>query len=205
VRNIRSGADGSYVTAGISELGDGSNQHITGFNAATERQVWDLSLPTPCEPEPDGQYVLGTIEWQLSTSCFEEHDVVTGALLAKRQFPSQWQNVAGRPGAVAEWDGSKLAFYATSNLTTPVWSQPAGSTTPQAISGGHLLVDAPSGSLILDNASGAITAQVPAGFDTSNLVPQGDGGPVVDGLVESIAENGDTAVLELDPPKLPPR
>ena len=202
-------ASGSYVTAGVVEI-DGYqdndyNQHLTGFDAATDRQVWDLHFPSSCQPDTDGQYLVGDVEWEFSSSCFEEHNVATGALLAERQFPSSWQNVEATPGGVAEWDGTNLAFYTTSNLKTPVWSVPSGQTTPQAISGAHMLVDAPSGSLVLDNSSGAITAHVPASFDTSSLTPQGNGGPVVDGLVESIAEDGDTAVLELDPPKLPPR
>jgi hypothetical protein len=111
--------------------------------------------------------------------------------------------VAYSPEGIAEYDGSKLALYKVSDLKTPTWSQKAGDTTPRAVASGHILVDAPSGSLVLSSSDGSITAHVPTSFDDGGLVTQdlAAGGYVVDGLVESISESGDTAVLELDSPQ----
>ena len=199
-------ASGGYVTDNIVEVNgyqdNDYGQHLTGLDAQTGHVAWDLRLPSACGPDTAGVYLMGATEWQFGSSCFEEHNVGGGHLIAEQQFPSSWQNVASSPAGIAEYDGTNLALYKVTDLKAAVWTEKAGDTTPRAVSSGHILVDAPSGTLVLSGTDGSITAHVPTSFDDGSLVTQGlGGGYVTDGLVEAISEGGDTAVLELDAPQ----
>ena len=194
-------ASGSYALDGIVEVyGYQDNyydSHITGFTARTDKKVWDLRLRSACAggTGPEDDVFAGLVEWEFSDSCLFAHNVATGQLVAENIYPSSWQSVAATPDALLEYNGSRLSYFTMTDLAHPVWSQPAGPTTPLAMSAGHVLVNAPSGLLVLSTANGSITSSVPA------TLFSGDGSyTVVDGLVAQGSEAGDTSVLELDPP-----
>jgi hypothetical protein len=195
-------ANGSYALAGVVEIyGYQDNyydSHITGFGARTDKELWDLRLKVSCASGTDSEddVFQGLVEWEFSDSCFQAHNVATGQLVADQAFPSSWQSVVATPTAVLEYDGSKLSFFKMPDLRHPIWSQPAGPTTPLAVSSGHVLVAAPSGLLVLSAADGSIISSVPT------AVFPGDGSySIVDGLVVQGSEDGATSVLELDPPQ----
>lgn len=193
-------ANGSYGTTGVIEVyGYQDNyydSHITGFDAPNGRQRWDLRLPVACSggEEPEDDVFAGVTEWEFSDSCEEAHDVATGKLVDDRAYPSSWQSVAATPTAVLAYDGTHLSYFVRPDLRRPAWSKPAGTTTALAVSAGHVLVDAPSGLLVLSTADGSITATVSAAFTGSGHYT------VVDGLVAQGEIDGTTSVLELDPP-----
>lgn len=190
-------ASGGYVTDGIVEVSgykdNAYGEHITGFDAQTDTEIWDLRLPTSCEYVEDGELV-GMIEWEFGRHCIEAHEVATGQLLVDQEYPSAGQATAADHSVVLAYDGSNLALYATSDLGHPIWTEPAGMTAPLVVSPGHVLVEAPSGMLVLSASNGQIVAQVPKEFS------EAEGGVVgpIDGLVEKTAEDGQTIVLDLD-------
>jgi hypothetical protein len=194
-------ASGSYALDGVVEIygyqDNLSDSHITGFDARTGSQVWDLRLSQACDTSnrPEDDFFVGSVEWEFGSTCVEAHDVATGRLVADETFPTSWQSSVATPQSVLAYDGSELSFFNVPDLHNPVWSQPAGSTTPLAISTGHSLVQAPSGLLVLSNTNGSITASVSSATFTGN-----EDFTVVDGLVSQDAVDGSTSVLELDPP-----
>jgi putative pyrroloquinoline-quinone binding quinoprotein len=194
-------ASGSYALDGVVEIygyqDNLSDSHITGFDAKTGSQVWDLRLSQACDTSnrPEDDFFVGSVEWEFGSTCVEAHNVATGQLVADETFPTSWQSSVATPQSVLAYDGSELSFFNVPDLHNPVWSQPAGSTTPLAISTGHSLVQAPSGLLVLSNTNGSITASVSSATFTGN-----EDFTVVDGLVSQDAVDGSTSVLELDPP-----
>lgn len=194
-------ANGSYTLDGIVEIyGYQDNyydSHITGFDARTNKKVWDLRLQAPCVADtgPEDDIFDGLVEWEFRSSCFQAHNVATGQLVADHTYPSSWQSVAATPTAILEYSHSKLSYFTMSDLNHPVWSESAGSTMPLAMSSGHVLVQAPSGMLVLSAANGSITSTVSSAFSGSGSYS------VVDGLVVQGSEDSETSVLELDPPR----
>jgi hypothetical protein len=194
-------ASGSYTLDGVVETyGYQDNyydSHITGFDVRTGRKVWDLRLKTPCTADTGAQddVFQGLVEWEFSDGCAQAHNIATGALVLDKKYPSSWKSVAATPKAVVEYGKHHLAYYAMPNLTSPVWSEHAGSTTPLVVSSGHILVDAPSGLVVVSAADGSVTTSVP-----DALFPSGDY-TYVNGLVVQTAEDGESSVLELDPPR----
>ena len=194
-------ASGSYTLDGVVEVygyqDNNYDSHITGFDARTYTKLWDLRLKIPCAADTGSQddVFRGPVEWEFSGSCVQAHNVATGKLVFDQKYPSSWQSVAASPAAVLEYGKDQLTYYAMPNLTQPVWSDKAGQTTPLVISSGHVLVEAPSGLVVLSAADGSLTTSVPdALFPTGYYT-------IVNGLVVQTAEDGESSVLELDPPQ----
>lgn len=192
-------ASGSYATAKTVQI-DGFEEndygtHLTGFDAESGTQTWDLRLTNGCELGRGKPTLVGTVQWGFGgifKRCLTRHDVVTGQLLQADPYPASWQNVDGSPFGVLSWDGSRLAFFPTDNFATPIWSLPAGNTEPVAFSAQHVLVAAPSGVLLLNRADGSQVATVPGHFAQAP--------DAIDGLTMVEAPNGNTSVLEMDAP-----
>lgn len=195
------GANGSYATDKITEIygyqDNAYDSHITGFDTQTGRQLWDLRLPVPCAGGTvagDDVYV-GTVEWQFGSRCVEAHDLATGKVIIDQAYPDSWQNVTATPTQVLAFDGTRLSLFRISDFQHPIWSEPADSATPMAISSGHALVLAPSGELVLSTANGSITARLPSALNLG-----GRDLLAVDGLVAGGAGFDGTSVVELDQP-----
>ena len=142
------------------------------------------------------EFVVGTVEWFFGKDggdgCTTRHDVVTGQLLSAKPWPVTWQEVLGTPDGLVAWDGTTLALFGNEDYATPLWARPSDRTEPLAISSAHVLVDAPSGALLLDRATGAITTQVASEFESGVSA-------VREGLVVKRDVNGDVHVLSMDP------
>jgi hypothetical protein len=198
-RSFFSVASGWYSTAGVVEISgyedNNYGKHLTGFDARTDTRLWDLRFSDQCS-YPDDTFLTGTIEWRFGKDygkgCTTRHDVATGQLLAEHPWPADWEDVYGDPTGVLAFNGTTLALYPSDNYTTPIWSQPAERTRPLAISSQHVLVYAPSGTLLLRRSDGGITTTVPSEFGSSPS-------PAREGLVLAKAINNDISVLSMDP------
>lgn len=192
-------ASGSYVTDGVVEVygyeDNESDSHITGVNAQDQSQLWDLRLPVPCSSE--SSELIGTIEWEFGRNCVTAHDVATGNLVLDEQYPTDWQSTAANSSVVLAFNGSTLALFSTTNLLQPIWAIPADSIEPRFVSAGRVLVEAPSGLLILSAANGKIVARVPGSFPLGRSEISDIMGPV-NGLVGLTRVNGKSAILNLD-------
>ena len=203
------GLNASYVTAGVAEthVVEGSDQEygkeIRAFNASSGTPLWRLNLPVICFADRINAAVLvGTVEWEFAHNCLQAHDVASGQVtVAPQIYPPSWKAVFADPTGVVAFDGTRLSMFAPTDLAHPIWSIPAGPTTPLAVSPGHVLVKGPSGLLVLSAKTGAITARVSGDFSGE---PEAESeaihGHAVDGLVEQTVLESKTRVLDLDVP-----
>ncbi len=192
---------GGYVGNGIVEKrgyeDNDEEGHVTGFNVQTGAMVWDLHLPRRCWT--DQSELVGTVQWGFGNSCVEAYDFVSGKLVSDAAYPEGWKGVAANHSYIVVFDGSSLSEFSTSDISNPLWSEPAGSTEPLIVTDGHVLVEAPSGMLVLSTQDGSVVAHVGGKFPTLNAagLETLTTGPI-EGLVATSEENGDVAVLDLD-------
>jgi hypothetical protein len=201
-------ASGTYQDGGIVVVSggrepDGFNDneggHYTGINARTGAIVWDVKAPDSFGISGADDMFYGDTVVMMGDSGYgyEVANLVTGKVLEMGRLPSGWSDVTIYPPYAVARVGHNLQLFKLSDLHRAVWSVPASSdvfidaTTP-----GHLLVEGPSGHLILSTADGSTTATL-----RDSLLSGGglsSGGPVVvDGML--LGGDGDT-VIELDPP-----
>jgi hypothetical protein len=202
------GLNASYVTAGIAEahvlegLEQEYGKEIRAFTAATATPLWQVNLPVVCFADRGGSVLVGTVEWEFAHNCLQAHDVATGQMVVPPQlYPPSWTAVFADPAGVVAYDGSRLSMFAATDLAHSIWSVPAGPTTPLAVSTGHVLVNGPSGLLVLNSKTGAITGRVAGELSAA---PEHESeaihGHPVGGLVEQTVLESKTRVLDLDAP-----
>jgi hypothetical protein len=166
-------ASGSYVGYNVVESSnyqDGFGNGRTGFNPATDAQLWANPVPGNCNDsgfytQSWGDQVVGNDEWLFSSDCYFAYNYQNGQTVASGSIPSEWTNannssfIASPTGALVD-DGTNLSYYAWSNLTSPVWSAPADSASPIAIGSSRVLVQGTTQLLFLSIANGSIVGSL---------------------------------------------
>ena len=203
---LRAEVLGSYVGYGIVEVyGYQDNKyddHTTGFDARTGKQVWDVHFPIPCSSSSMHRVLVGSIEWTFGDGCVEAHDLLTGDVKLDLDYPSSWQGVAASPTTASVYTAGHFSLYKWPDVAHAIWSIAAGTTTPVITMPGHLLVKAPSGMLIVDAKNGSIVAHTPEWPDdpvrwTNGLLQATGTAPYQPGLGY---RTGDTSIFDLDFP-----
>lgn len=197
-------ASGGYIGYGIVENGNLNGapwQGTSGYNASTNTQAWQLPYPTVCTNDSNSFYteawadqVVGNQEWLFSPGCYFAYVYQTGQVVASGVIPSSWTSgnnasfVASPSGALVD-DGTNLAYYTWSDLTSPAWSVAANSATPLAIGSSRVLVTGATGEpVFLSISNGSIIGSLPKSVSLKM-------GVVTNGLLVE----GDT-VIDMDPP-----
>jgi hypothetical protein len=160
-------ASGGYIGYGIVESGNyqnGFGDGRTGFNPATDTQIWADPYPSDCNTgfgsQPWEDQYVGSVEWLFSSNCYFAYNFQNGQTVGSATFPSQWTSanhsgLVASPKGVLVDDGTNLSFYALTNLTTPMWSVPANSASPLVIGTSNVLVQGASRLLVLSIANGS--------------------------------------------------
>lgn len=193
-------AGGGYVgsnTVVIFGREENDPREVTGVDPMTEAIRWNLYLPVSCLAERSE--VVGSVEWELGDNCVNAYDLVTGQPVISEQVPSSWAHVAISRNGVVEWGGRQLAYYSLTDLSTPVWSEPAGEAYPQVVGAKEALLENQAGSFIVNLSNGKIRAKVPPEWTTeepSDTAEQALEGPV-EGLI-AVPHYGYSSVLELE-------
>ncbi len=170
-----------YVGDGVM-LSVNSSSYAASWSATdadTGATLWTTDVPLTTQDA--GITLDGVNLWQVSTEGVLEVDVRTGRIGLSRRFPSEWiGTVASRSYALAQ-SGSAVQMVTTADVRSPLWSSPAGSITPRAVSADLAIVDAPSGLVVLDGRTGEPRTDVdtPALQGTSWAADSSD---IVDGL-----------------------
>src|ERR1700704_3071081 len=165
--------------------------------------LWRLNLPVIClSCRINAAVLVGTVEWEFAHNCLQAHDVASGQVTVPPQiYPPSWKAVFADPTGVVAYDGAHLSMFVPTDLAHPIWSVPAGPTIPLAISPGHVLVNGPSGLLVLSARTGAIAARVSGDFSGKvEAESEAIHGHSIDGLIEQTVPESKTRVLDLDLP-----
>jgi hypothetical protein len=83
--------------------------------------------------------------------------------------------------------------FRTTNGSSPLWSVPASAINPSVVSGANTLVQARSGLLIIDAATGKIVAHAPRDF----FAEEGNDLSVTNGLVANFLQFGEAEIIDL--------
>lgn len=180
-------ASGSYTGFGVVEVGEYNGRccggGITDKSASTGNQVWTFSYPNICNEGDDfynaswGDQVLGNTEWLFGSDCYMSYNYQTGQVLSSAAIPSSWTNnnasYIATPNYALVADGTTLALYKLSNLTTALWSIPGNSVTPLAIGTTRVLVQGATQPLFLSMTNGSTVGSLTNVSLQANTVTNG--------------------------------
>ena len=182
--------DSTYAAFGrtISTTSDNNdNVQLNGVDLGTGKIEWTSPVDTQwssASGEPWG--MDGDSMWWIYEGGYDAWDVKTGKQTAHGVIPTSFQNALVTPKyTVALVDTSLRAFH-TGDWAHPLWSVDATSAEPEVVTDESVVVNADSGTLLLDMGSGSTISDGDESDYTS-------GEPPVDGL--SLNGNGDIVEL----------
>ncbi len=196
-------ASGSYAGSNtVIVYGRENNDpsEISGVDPLTQSVKWNLYLPFECLAEKSE--VVGSVQWEFGddffgNSCIVAYDLLTGQSIIAESLPNSGGHAAISRNGVVEWNNGQLAYYSLSDLSTPIWSEPAGEADPVVVGSGHVLLENRAGTFVVNLANGKIRARVLRGWVGNGPETGPIEGPV-DGLVASTHEDWYSTVLRLD-------
>ena len=197
-RTAKPDTNPTYVGYNLALSTDSSNSPEDTFdliatNLATGKTSWTDQLA-------DSQSVLasssgftgqlvGHTYWTFSDTGYDTFNILTGQQTGHALFPTAWTHTLATPDLIATYVDGTLRLFHTGNWTAPIWSVSAADTSPLAITSKALLVQAPSGNLVLNASDGSIISR--------DVALSGNASQ--DQLVDGLLNLGDS-VLELAPP-----